>query len=138
MLNGANGTKYIGSKRSMKENFMTGTSTYPESPEAVLRILNAYQPPAGWGKHRQDASVGTDEGAMFAQTEEDNLWKARVNCHNCGKKGRIARECPERKQARNEEQIHANIQEDGSNEDDINKGENRFMQNREKEIVNKN
>jgi hypothetical protein len=32
----------------------------------------------------------------------------------------LAQECPERKQARNEEQIHVNIQEDGSNEDDIN------------------
>jgi hypothetical protein len=47
MLNGANGTKYNNLKRSMKENFVTGTSTYPGSPEAVLRILNAYQPPAG-------------------------------------------------------------------------------------------
>jgi len=34
----------------MKENFVTGTSTYPESPEAVLRILNAFVPPAGWNK----------------------------------------------------------------------------------------
>jgi hypothetical protein len=50
-----------------------------------------------------------------------------VNCHNCGKKGHIAQECSERKQAKNEEQIHASIQEDGSNEDDINKG-----------VVNKN
>ncbi len=24
----------------MKQNFVTGTSAYPESPEAVLRILN--------------------------------------------------------------------------------------------------
>jgi hypothetical protein len=56
-----------------------GTSTYPKSPEAVLRILNAYQPPTGWGKHKQDAGTGTKEGAMFAQTEGDNLWKTRVN-----------------------------------------------------------
>ncbi len=47
MLSGANGVKYNDLKRNMKENFMTGTSRYPESPEAVLRILNAYQPPAG-------------------------------------------------------------------------------------------
>ncbi len=46
MLSGANGAKYNDLKRNMKENFMTGTSRYPESPEGLLRILNAYQPPA--------------------------------------------------------------------------------------------
>ncbi len=138
MLNGANGTKYNDLKRSMKESFVTGTSTYLGSPEAVLRILNAYQPPVGWGKRRQDAGAGTEEGAMFAQTEGDNSWKTRVNCHNCGKKGHIAREYPERKQTGNQEHIHANIQEDGCNEDGIDKGENIFMQKREKGVVNKN
>jgi hypothetical protein len=71
MLNGANGTKYNNLKRSMKENFVTGMSTYPGSPEAVLRILNAYPPPVGWEKRRQDAGAGTEEGAMFSQTEGD-------------------------------------------------------------------
>ncbi len=61
-----------------------------------------------------------------------------MNYHNCGKKGHIAWECPERKQARNQEHIHANIQEDGCNEDDIDKGENISMQKREKGVVNKN
>jgi hypothetical protein len=50
MLSGANGAKNNDLKRGMNENFVTGTSTYPESPEAVLRILNAYVPPAGWNK----------------------------------------------------------------------------------------
>ncbi len=60
----------------MKENFVTGTSTYPESPEAVLRILNAYVPPAGWNKRRQEAGVTSEEGAMFAQTGDggDMYW----------------------------------------------------------------
>jgi hypothetical protein len=120
MLNGANWNRYNNLQRSMKVNFVMGTSTYPESPEAVLCNLNACQPPAGWGKRRQDTRAGTKERAIIAQTEGDNSWKARVNCHNCGKKGHIAQECSERKQARNKEKTHANIQEDGSNED--NKG----------------
>ena len=86
MLDGANGTMYNDLKRSTKENFVMGTSTYPGSSEAVLCILNAYQPPAGWGKRRQDTGTGIKEGTIFAQTEGDNSWKTRVNCHNCGKK----------------------------------------------------
>ena len=48
MLNGANASKYSELKHSMAENYVTGTSEYPESPEVVLHILNAYQPPARW------------------------------------------------------------------------------------------
>ena len=79
MLNGANASKYGELKRSMAENYVTGTSEYPESPEVVLRILNAYQPPSGWNRRKQEAGTGTDEGAMFAQTDNDN-WKADIKC----------------------------------------------------------
>jgi hypothetical protein len=107
MLSEANGAKYNDLKRSMKENFVTGTSRYLESPEAVLRILNAYQPPAGWNRREQDTGAGTEEGTMFAQAKGgDNSSKARINCHKCGKKGHIARECPKKE----EEQMHANIE----------------------------
>jgi hypothetical protein len=47
MLSGDNGAKYNNLKQGMKENFVTETSKYPKSLEAVLQILNAYQPPAG-------------------------------------------------------------------------------------------
>jgi hypothetical protein len=47
MLNGANCEKYGELKCSMAENYVMGTSKYPESPEGVLRILNAYVPTAG-------------------------------------------------------------------------------------------
>jgi hypothetical protein len=60
MLSRENGAKYDNLKRNMKENFVTGTSTYPESPEVVVRILNAYQPPAGWNRRKQDAGAGTE------------------------------------------------------------------------------
>jgi hypothetical protein len=67
---------------------------------------------------------------MFAQqTKGGNTWKARENCHNCGKKGHIAGECPKRKQAGKDVQIHANTQHDVSNEDDIYERENIFVQN---------
>jgi hypothetical protein len=48
--------------------------------------------------------------------------------------------CPERKQAGNEEQLHANanIQEYGPNEDDTDQGKNTFVQKRERVVVNKN
>jgi hypothetical protein len=46
MLNGANASKYGELKRSMAENYVTEMSEYPESLEVMLRILNAYQPPA--------------------------------------------------------------------------------------------
>jgi hypothetical protein len=41
MLSGANGAKYNNLKQSMKENFVTGTSKYLKSSEAVLQIPNA-------------------------------------------------------------------------------------------------
>jgi hypothetical protein len=66
MLSGANGAKYNDLKRNMKENFVTGLSRYPESPKTVLRILNAYQPPARWNRRKQDTGAGTKEGTMFA------------------------------------------------------------------------
>ena len=47
MLNGANAAKYNKLKRSIAENYVTKISKYPESPELILRTLNAYQPPPG-------------------------------------------------------------------------------------------
>jgi hypothetical protein len=63
MLNGANVAKYNELKRSIAENYVTGTSEYPESLELVLRILNAYQLPPGWNVNRrkQEAGAGTDK-----------------------------------------------------------------------------
>ncbi len=139
MPSGANGAKYNGLKRNMKENFMTGTSTYPKSPKAVLKILNAYLPPAGWNRRKQDAGAGTEEGTMFAQAEGgDDSWKARINCHKCGKKGHIAREYPKNEE-KEEEQMHANIEQVAlTEEEDFNEGENIFVQHKERGVVNKN
>jgi hypothetical protein len=104
-----------------------------------LRILNAYQPPAGWNRRKQDTGTRTEEGAMFTQAEGgDNSWKVRINCHKCGKKGHIARECPKNEE-KEEEQMHANIEQDAlTEEEDINKGENIFVQHKERGLVNKN
>jgi hypothetical protein len=97
MLSRANGAKYYDLKQGMIENFVTGTSKYPKSPEAVLRILNAYQPPAGSNKSQQEAGTMSKEGAIFAQAKGgDNSWKSRQDCFKCGKRGRIAWECLEK------------------------------------------
>ncbi len=67
---------------------MTGMSTHPESPEAVLRILNAYVPPAGWNKRRQEAGATSKEGAMFAQTGD--ALRLEMEETNHGSQGRPA------------------------------------------------
>jgi hypothetical protein len=138
MLSGANGAKYNNLKQGMKENFVTGTSKYPKSPEAVLQILNAYQPPAGWNKRRQDAGKMSKEGAIFAQAKgRDSSWKSRQDCFKCGKQGHITRECPEKEGK--EEQMHANVEADaGTEKEDLNQGENIFTQKKEGGVVNKN
>ncbi len=109
MLNGANRDKYGELKRSMAGNYVTGTSEYPESPEVVLRILNAYVPK--WNRNRrikQDAGNLSDEGTMFTQSSGDNSWKANITCHGCGKQGHLKRECPNKK---DKNQMHATIKE---------------------------
>ena len=132
MLNGANRDKYGQLKRSMAENYVTGTSEYPESPEVVLRILNAYVPPMGWNRRiKQDAGNLLDEGAMFAQSNGDDSWKANITCHGCGKQGNLKRECPNKK---DKDQMHATIEEEDNPDD----GENLFVQQKSNGMVNKN
>jgi hypothetical protein len=76
---------------------------------------------------------------MFAQAKGgDDSWKARINCHKCRKKGHIARECPKNEE-KEEEQMHANIEQDAlTEEEDVNEGENIFIQHKERGVVNKN
>jgi hypothetical protein len=60
MLNGANAAKYNDLKRGMAENYVTGTSEYPESLGLVLCILNAYQLPPGWNVNQGKQEVGLE------------------------------------------------------------------------------
>jgi hypothetical protein len=75
MLSGANCVRYGDLKRSMAEDYVTGTNEYPESSEVVLHIINTYIPPApaGWNR-RVKQGRGSEEGAMFAQSVDDS-WK---------------------------------------------------------------
>ena len=61
MLSGANRDKYGNLKRSMQENYVMGTSKYPDNPKLVLRILNAYIPLPGWNR-RMKRDGGGDSG----------------------------------------------------------------------------
>jgi hypothetical protein len=122
MLSRANREKYGKLKCSMAENYVTGTSKYPKSPEVVLRILSTYTLPPEWNQRlKQEGGVG-DKGAMFVQSDgRDNFWKKNISCHNCGKKGHLKRECPNKKSNKGRRQVHANI------EDDPDKRENIFV-----------
>jgi hypothetical protein len=136
MLNGANATKYNELKRSIAENYVTGTSKYPESPELILRILNSYQPPPGWNVNRrkQEAGAGTDKGAaMFAQTGDDS-WKADIDCYKCGEKRHLAWECPKKK-TKEAEQMHTNIAVEEVQ--DLDSGENIFVQSGIRGVINR-
>jgi hypothetical protein len=142
ILSGANREKYGKLKRSMAENYVTRTSKYPKSPEVVFCILNAYTLPPGWNRRlKQEGGVG-DKGAMFVQLDgRDDSRKKNISCHNCGKKGHLKRECPNKMTNKGGEQVHANI-EDNPNKGEhifvIIKGENIFVKARAKGVVNKN
>jgi hypothetical protein len=70
---------------------------------------------------------------MFAQTDGDN-WKADIDCYKCGKKGHLARECTKKK-TKEAEQMHATIAEEEGQ--DLDKGENIFVQNGTRGGVNR-
>jgi hypothetical protein len=111
LLSGAICDKYGDLKRSMQENYLVQTSKYPDSPELVLCILNAYVPPPSWNRQMQQ-DRGGNSGAMFAQTDDD-AWKKNITCHKCGKKGHLARECTSKIEP---EQVHANVEEEDKDE----------------------
>ena len=64
-----------------------------------------------------------------------------ISCHNCGKKGHLKRECLNKMTNKGGEQVHANIEDDpneGENIFVIIEGENIFVQAGAKVVVNKN
>ena len=122
MLSKVNREKYGKLKRSMAENYVTRTRKYPKSPEVVLCILSAYTLPPGCNRCLKQEGCDRDNGAIFVQLDgRDDSWKKNIFCFNCGKKGHLKRECPNKKTNKGGEQVHANI------EDNPNKGENIFM-----------
>ncbi len=71
---------------------------------------------------------------MFAQTGDDS-WKADIDCYKCGKKGHLARERPKKK-SKEAEQMHAKIAMEEVQ--DLDSGENIFVQSRTRGVVNQN
>jgi hypothetical protein len=54
---------------------------------------------------------------MFVQSDgRDDSWKKNILCHDCGKKGHLKRECPNKKTNKSREQVHANIEDDPNKE----------------------
>ena len=114
-------------------------STYPKSPETVLRILNTYQPPPGWNKCRQKAGAASKEGAIFALTGNrgDNSWKLRQKSYKCEEQGHIAHKCPLNEDK--VDQMHTTIKEEQvADEEDTDDGENIFVQKKEGGVVDRN
>jgi hypothetical protein len=86
-----------------------------------------------WNRRiKQDAANLSDEGAMFAQSGGDDSWKANITCHGCGKQGHLKRECPNKKE--DKDQMHATIDEEDNPDD----GENLFVQQKSNGMVNEN
>jgi hypothetical protein len=79
ILCGANREKYGKLKRGVVENYVTGSSKYPESPNVVLCILSAFTPPLGWNRCLKQEGGVRDEGAIFVQLDgRDNSWKKNI------------------------------------------------------------
>ncbi len=71
---------------------------------------------------------------MFAQTGDDS-WKADIDCYKCRKKGHLAWECP-KKNPKEVEQMHTHIAVEEVQ--DLDSGENIFVQSSIREVVNQN
>jgi hypothetical protein len=71
---------------------------------------------------------------MFAQAGDDS-WKADIECYKCGKKGHLAWECPKKK-PKEANQMHINIAI--KEVQDLDKGENIFVQSGTRGVVNWN
>jgi len=87
----------------------------------------------GWNRRiKQDSGNLSDEGVMFTQSGGDNSSTANITCHRCGKQGHLKRECPNKKE--DKDQTHATIDEENSPDN----GENLFVQQMSNGMVNKN
>ncbi len=72
----------------MKENFVMRTSKYPESPEAVLQIPNAYQPPGGRNKRRRKPGQRAKREQYWRRPkEETTLGSQGWTVSNVGSQG---------------------------------------------------
>jgi hypothetical protein len=71
----------------MDENYVTGTSKYPKSPEVVLRILSAHTLPPRWNRClKQEGGVRHEQG-LCNWTEETILGRKTYRATIVGRRG---------------------------------------------------
>ena len=78
----------------LSNDFVKGTTTYPETIEDALEILST------WSNHQESGHQKKQKakrGAAFAQ-------KKKLVCYNCGEEGHIAPKCPKRDKKEREKQ----------------------------------
>jgi hypothetical protein len=80
MLTGANRDKYGELKCSIVENYVIGTTEYPERPKVVLRILSVYTPLPGWNRCiKQKGVVELKEQCLCNWTEMTQAAEESLN-----------------------------------------------------------
>jgi hypothetical protein len=113
-MQGATRLKYGGVMRQLKQDFALGHDKYPETMEQAIQVLRLCE-----AKGPKKPKVNTPSEGL-TEAEESGLAAAQMSnrtkykkglCYNCGKKGHMAPDCPDKK-----EQHHVQFSDEPSRE----------------------